>query len=84
MGQHAKLITRFKDFIKFNNIYLFNYMIIKYEEQFKINQTLNNKKTNKKIQQKTKLKDENEQKKKKRRQKRHNAVFFHKKDTIGP
>jgi hypothetical protein len=57
-------------------------MIIKYEEQFKINQTLKNKKTNKKIQQKPKLKDENEQKKK--RQKRHNAVFFHKKDTIGP
>jgi hypothetical protein len=40
-------------------------MIIKYEEQFKINQTLKNKKTNKKIQQKPKLKDENEQKKKK-------------------
>jgi len=47
MGQHAKLITRFMDFIKFNNIFLFNYMIIKYEEQFKINQTLKNKIKNK-------------------------------------
>jgi hypothetical protein len=35
------------DFIKFNNIFLFNYMIIKYEEQFKINQTLKNKIKNK-------------------------------------
>jgi hypothetical protein len=34
-------------------------MIIKYEEQFKINQTLKNKKTNKKIQQKPKIKHQN-------------------------
>jgi len=63
------------DFIKFNNIYLFNYMIIKYEEQFKINQTLKNKKTNKKIQQKPKLKDENEQKKKKKTKKTQRCFF---------
>jgi hypothetical protein len=54
-------------------------MIIKYEEQFKINQTLKNKKTNKKIQQKPKLKDENEQKKKK--DKKDTTLFFSIKKT---
>ena len=60
-------------------------MIIKYEEQFKINQTLKNKIKNKqKNPTKTKIEGWKWTKKKKKRQKRHNAVFFHKKDTIGP
>jgi hypothetical protein len=58
-------------------------MIIKYEEQFKINQTLKNKKTNKKIQQKPKLKDENEQKKKKKDKKDTTLFFSIKKTQLG-
>lgn len=36
-------MTRVMDFTRFNNIFFFNYIITKYKDQIKINQTLSDK-----------------------------------------